>query len=129
MTESPSLLELVEAAAQGALNLQAADVIALDVGEVISITDWFVVCSGSNPRQVRRIAEEIEAEVKAAGGEGPVRIEGLEDATWVLLDFGPFVAHVFHEDTRAFYEIERLWSDVPRLEFDDAPDASQSAGA
>ena len=61
--------------------------------------------------------------------EGPLRIEGLEDATCVLLDFGPFVAHVFHQDTRSFYEIERLWSDVPRLEFDDAPDASHSAGA
>lgn len=119
MTETPELFELVEAAARGALHLQATDVVALDVGDVISITDWFVVASGSNVRQVRRIAEEIEAFVKAAGGEGPIRVEGLEDATWVLLDFGPFVAHVFHDETRAFYDIERLWSDVAHIAFED----------
>ena len=117
----------VEAAARGASALQATDIVALDVGDVIAITEWFVVASGSNVRQVRRIAEEVEAEVKAVGGDGPIRIEGLEDATWVLLDFGPFVVHVFHVDTRAYYDIERLWSDVPRFEYDDTP-ADRTAG-
>ena len=110
----PSLL----AAAQGAADLQSTDVVALDVGDVLGITDWFLVASASNIRQVRRVAEEVEAAVKQAGGEGPLRIEGMEDATWILLDFGIFVVHVFHEETRSFYDIERLWSDVPKFRFD-----------
>ncbi len=127
-TSPPTMPELVEAAARGASNLQAVDIVALEVGDVIAITDWFVIASGTNVRQVRRIAEEVEAEVKSAGGDGPLRIEGLEDATWMLLDFGPFVVHVFHEETRAYYDIERLWSDVPRIEYHDAPPADQAAG-
>jgi len=129
MTSTPTLPELVEAAARGASNLQALDIVALDVGDILAITDWFVVVSGTNTRQVRRIANEVESEVKAAGGNGPLRIEGLDDATWVLLDFGPFVVHVFHEETRAFYDIERLWSDVPRVEYHDAPPADHPAEA
>jgi ribosome-associated protein len=133
-SEPPALRDLVEAAARGAWKIQATDIVALEVGDVLAITDWFVVVSGNNSRQVRRIAEEVEAEVKAAGGEGPLRVEGLEDATWVLLDFGPFVVHVFHTDTREYYDIERLWSDVPRIEYDDAafedaPPADSAAGA
>ncbi len=127
-TPGLELPPLVEAAARGASNLQATDIVALEVGDVIAITDWFVIASGSNVRQVRRIAEEVEAEVKSAGGEGPIRIEGLEDATWVLLDFGPFVVHVFHEDTRAYYDIERLWSDVPNMQYEDAPPADRATG-
>lgn len=129
MTDAVQLPPLVEAAARGASNLQAHDIVALDVGDVIAITDWFVIASASNVRQVRRVAEEVEAEVKLAGGEGPLRIEGLEDATWVLLDFGPFVVHVFHEETRAYYDIERLWSDVARVEYHDHPPADRAAGA
>lgn len=116
---SHNLPPLLLAAAQGAADLQSNDVVALDVGDVLGITDWFLVASASNIRQVRRVAEEVEAAVKQAGGEGPLRIEGMEDATWMLLDFGIFVVHVFHEETRSFYDIERLWSDVPKFRFDD----------
>ena len=115
---SDKLPQLVLAAAQGAADLQATDLVALDVGDVLGITDWFLVTSSSNTRQVRRVAEEVEAAVKKAGGEGPLRIEGIEDARWVLLDFGIFVVHVFHDETRSFYDIERLWSDVPKISFD-----------
>lgn len=118
----------VDAAVRGAARLSGSDIVALDVGDVLSITDWFVLVSGSNVRQVRRIAEEVEAEVKADGGDGPIRIEGLEDATWVLLDFGPFVVHVFHHETRQHYDLERLWSDVPRVVFDDDPAVSSDSG-
>ena len=116
---SHNLPPLLLAAAQGAADLQSTDVVALDVGDVLGITDWFLVASASNIRQVRRVAEEVEAAVKQAGGDGPLRIEGMEDATWILLDFGIFVVHVFHEETRSFYDIERLWSDVPKFRFDD----------
>ena len=115
---SDNLPPLLLAAAQGAADLQSTDVVALDVGDVLGITDWFLVASSSNTRQVRRVAEQVETAVKEAGGEGPLRIEGLEDATWILLDFGLFVVHVFHEETRSYYDVERLWSDVPKFQFD-----------
>ena len=107
---------LVRAAAQGAAEMSAERIVALDVGDVLAITDWFVIASAPNVRRVRRIAELMEAHVKAAGGDGPIRTEGLDEAQWVLLDFGEFVAHVFHEPTREDYDLERLWSDVPRHE-------------
>ena len=121
MTSSASLdnlPQLLLAAAQGAADLQATDLVALDVGDVLGITDWFLVASSSNTRQVRRVAEEVEVAVKGAGGDGPLRTEGMEDARWILLDFGMFVVHVFHDETRSFYDIERLWSDVPKISFD-----------
>lgn len=118
----------MNAAAQGAADLLGDDIVVLDVGDVLAITDHFVVVSASNVRQVRRIADEVEAAVKAAGGDGPLRVEGLDDAQWVLIDFGAFVVHVFHSETRAFYDIERLWSDVPRIEWVDptVPDSNDS---
>jgi ribosome-associated protein len=89
--------------------------VVLDVGEVLAITNWFVVTSGRNPRQVKTIAEEVERAVADQGGPRPVRIEGLDSLEWVLIDYGDFVVHVFHEDARRYYELERLWADVPRL--------------
>ena len=108
---------LVRAAVDGAAEMSAERVVVLDVGDVLAITDWFIIASAPNVRRVRRIAELMEEHVKAAGGEGPIRTEGLDDAKWILLDFGEFVAHVFHEPTREYYDLERLWSDVPRHEF------------
>jgi ribosome-associated protein len=118
LVSAEELPPLVLAAARGATDLQATDLVVLDVGDVLGITDWFLIASSSNIRQVRRVAEQVEAAVKAAGGDGPLRVEGLEDARWILMDFGIFVVHVFHDDTRSFYDIERLWSDVPRIQFD-----------
>ncbi len=89
----------------------------LEVGDVLAIVDHFVITSAPNTRQVRTIAEDVEEKVKEAGGAGPLRIEGLDDLHWVLLDFGDVVVHVFLDETRAFYELERLWGDVPRLDW------------
>lgn len=108
---------LVEVAARAADDKLGADTTVIAVGEVLSITDHFVITSGNNARQVRAIAEEVEAAVAGAGGPRPTRIEGREDAEWVLLDYGPFVVHVFHQETRAYYDLERLWSDCPRVEW------------
>ena len=80
-------------------------------GRSSPITDAFVITSGSNPRQVRTIAEEVEEQVKRAGGPAPLRIEGLDDARWVLMDYGDFVVHVLLAEARDFYQLERLWSD------------------
>jgi ribosome-associated protein len=84
---------------------------------VLAIVDWFVITSGRNERQVRTIAEEVEARLKAGEGAGPLRKEGLDDARWVLLDYGDVVVHVFLDEVREYYSLERLWSDVPRLDW------------
>jgi len=104
-----------EVAAQAAASKKANDVVILDVGEVLAITDSFVIASASNDRLVRTVAEEVERKIKEAGGPAPLRIEGLREAEWVLLDYGDFVVHVFLEETRRFYDLERLWADAPRV--------------
>lgn len=86
----------------------------LDVGDIIAITDFLVITDGRNRRQVRTIVEEIEKQVKDGGGGTARAIEGLDDASWVVLDYGDVIVHVFLAETRAFYALERLWSDAPR---------------
>lgn len=102
-------------AAQAAADKKGASTVVLEMGPLLSITDAFVITSGSNPRQVRTIAEEVEERVKAAGAGGPHRVEGLDDARWIVLDYGDIVVHVFLEEARRYYDLERLWADAPRL--------------
>ena len=102
-------------AARVADDKQGTDTVVLEVSSVLAITDYFVITSGRNARQVRTIAEEVERAVRDAGGPGPRRVEGLSDLTWVLLDYGDLVVHVFDDETRRFYDIERLYRDVPKL--------------
>jgi ribosome-associated protein len=104
-------------AARAADDKQARDILVLEVGAVLAITEYFVIASGTNTRQVRTIAEEIEQQIAAAGGPKPLRVEGLSDLHWVLMDFGDFVVHVVLQETRDFYELERLWADVPKVEW------------
>ena len=118
-----ALLAAVKAAAVAADDKKATDVVVLDVGDVLSITGWFVITSGSNPRQVRTIAEEVEAQLKADHDLAPLRVEGLDGLRWVLLDYGDFVVHVFHEEERDYYQLERLWADVPQVDWQDADTA------
>ncbi len=115
------LLAAVKAAAVAADDKRATDVLVLDVGDVLSITGWFVIATGSNPRLVRTVAEEVEARLKADFGFAPLRVEGLDGLRWVLLDYGDFVVHVFHEEERDYYQLERLWADVPKVEWQEAP--------
>src|SRR4051794_38845356 len=108
-------LTWVRTAARAALSKTDEETVVLDVGRVLSIVGWFVLTAGRNPRQVRTIADEIEAQVTAAGGPKPQRVEGLDALEWVLLDYGDFVVHVFHTEARRFYDLERLWRDGPPL--------------
>ncbi|MCP3934808.1 MAG: ribosome silencing factor [Actinomycetia bacterium] len=112
--ERDELPLLVQAAAQGASELKADDIVVLDVGDILGVTDYFIIASAPNVRQVRRIAEEMEEHVKRAGGDGTSRAEGTREGMWVLLDFGAFIGHVFHTESRTFYDLERLWSEAPR---------------
>ena len=91
------------------------DTEAFFVGEIMGITDWFLVTSGNNPRQMRAIVDAIEEQLTKAGGPKPLRIEGKDSMEWVLMDYGSFVAHVFSTEARGYYDLERLWKDVPRL--------------
>ena len=121
----------VVAAARAAASKTDEPTVVLEVGEVLAITGWFVITGGTNTRQVRTIADEVEAQVSAAGGPKPQRVEGLDTAQWVLLDYGDFIVHVFLDESRTFYDLERLWRDVPTLDWaaDDAdPVAPPSAG-
>ena len=118
MTEAPTSAQRAVLAAQAASAKLGSDTVILDVGDVLSIVEYFVISSAPNTRQVRTIAEDVEEQLRRAGGGGPVRVEGLDDATWVLLDYGDVVVHVFLDTTREYYDLERLWGDVRRLDWE-----------
>ncbi len=118
----PELAEvhhLAAVAARAAAAKKASDPVILEVGGVLAITDAFVITSGSNPRQVRTIVEEVEAQVGRATGRKPLRTEGLDGAQWALLDYGDFVVHVFLDEVRRYYDLERLWADAPRVPWEE----------
>jgi ribosome-associated protein len=106
------------AAARAAADKLATDVVVLEVGDIIGITEAFVLASGSNTRQVRAICDEIELALKVEADLAPRSVEGLADASWVLMDYGLLVVHVFLTETREFYDLERLWSDAPRVDWE-----------
>ncbi|MGD9755391.1 MAG: ribosome silencing factor [Acidimicrobiia bacterium] len=109
--------ELAIAAARAADDKLARDTVVLAVGDVLAITDCFVITHGGTDRQVRAIVDAIEEQLTERYSVKPVRVEGLDTLVWVLMDYGSFVVHVFDEETRAFYELERLWKDAPRVEW------------
>jgi ribosome-associated protein len=109
--------DLVSLVVDAAATKTTEPTVVIEVGDLLAITDYFVITSGANDRQVRAIAEEVERRVKEGGrGRSPRTIEGLDDARWVLIDYGDFVVHVFVDEVRRFYDLERLWGDAPRLE-------------
>ena len=94
----------------------------LELKELSSFTDYFVICSGESTTQVRSIAEHIEESLlKALKKTKPIGIEGLKASKWVLLDFSDVVVHIFEQETRDFYRLERLWLDAPRIEVPEEP--------
>lgn len=91
--------------------------VVIDVSQVVGITDFFVITNGGNQRQVKAIMEEIEQQIAAQGGPRPSRAEGKEDLSWVLMDYGDFVVHIFDPKARDYYDLERLWRDQPYLDW------------
>ena len=106
-------------AARAADAKKGEGILVLDVGEVLGIVGTFVIASASNARLVRAIVEEVEDRLREDVGIKPRAVEGLSDASWVLLDYGDLVVHVFLAETREYYGLERLWADVPRVEWED----------
>ncbi|MEO8027431.1 MAG: ribosome silencing factor [Bryobacteraceae bacterium] len=94
---------------------QAKDIKVLDLRDLNTFADYFVICSGGNVRQIQAISDEIEVQMKKSG-DYPISIEGYNNAEWVLLDFGDMVVHVFTEKARGYYDLERLWRDARVLE-------------
>jgi len=87
------------------------------VGDLLAVTDFFVLVTASNARQLGTVAEEVEGRLKMSDGRRPRRREGTVDAGWIVLDYGDVVVHAFDAERRAFYSLERLWADAPRVEF------------
>ena len=102
-------------AARAAASKKALDVQVLDLREVTSFADFFIVCSGANPRQIQAISEEIGLQLKERG-EYPLSVEGFENADWILTDYGDYLIHVFSEKARAYYDLERLWRHAKTVE-------------
>jgi ribosome-associated protein len=117
--------EVAARAARAAAEKQATDIVVLDVHELIVITDYFVICSASTKRQVKTVIEAIEDSIRELG-EKPIRREGEEDGGWWLLDYFDVVVHVFGDEERAYYDLERLWRDAPRLEWQESDEAASS---
>lgn len=122
-TTPAQLPEKIRRAAELALERKAGEVVALDLRGISSATDFFVIATGSSDIQVKAIADRVTEGLREDLAEKPEHVEGLQTARWVLLDYIDFVVHVFHPQARDFYQIETLWGDAPRIEFEDAPEA------
>jgi ribosome-associated protein len=106
-------------AARAALDKRAVDLVVLDVRGISTVTDYFLMCSGKSTTHVETIADAIRDALKTDGIR-PLHVEGVAASGWILLDYGDVLAHVFLEDTRAYYALERLWGDAPTVEVDGA---------
>ncbi len=123
MTEAQTMTstERARIAAHAADDKKGGDIIVLDVADIMGIVDAFVITHASNTRLVRAIVDEIKEQLSVLAGVKPRAVEGLDDSTWVLLDYGDLIVHVFLEETREFYGLERLWTDAPRIVWNAAP--------
>ncbi len=117
MTATEHARELLHIAALAADSKQAEDLVALDVSAPLPLTDVFLLATGRNERNVVAIASEVEDKLIEHGVK-PLRREGRAEGRWILLDFGDLVVHVFHEEDRMYYSLERLWKDCPALPID-----------
>jgi ribosome-associated protein len=112
--EEQWLRESVQTAVRAAEEKKAQDVVVLRLAEITSFTDYFIICSGASPRQVQAVADEVTEQLKRRGTR-PLNTEGYANAEWILIDYGPFIVHVFSETARRFYDLERLWRDAERV--------------
>ena len=115
-TKFEELDEELQLAIRCAADKKAEKMIALDLRPIASFTEFFVLCSGTNQRQVQAIADEVSEQLKSQLKRKPIRIEGYSGAEWVLLDYGDFVFHIFEKEARDFYDLERLWLDANKVE-------------
>ncbi|MEP6758222.1 MAG: ribosome silencing factor [Actinomycetota bacterium] len=127
MTDTTISQAIATAAAEAARDKQAADVVVLDVAALLTITDYFVICSAASAPQRKAVIEAVEERIRTDLDRRPVRREGDADGGWLLVDYIDVVVHVFGEEERAYYDLERLWRDAPRPEWA-AAGAARSTG-
>jgi ribosome-associated protein len=113
-------IEAALAAAAAIDDKKGLDIALLDISELLVVTDVFVIASGTSTRHVRTLGDEVEAQLKTSLGRQPLRREGREYSRWLLLDYGDLVIHVFDQETRDYYQLERLWADAPVIEYEPA---------
>lgn len=111
---TPTVREMVQAAVAAAQDRKAIEIRVLALGEVSDFTDYFLVCSGATERQVQAISDAVEERLRQRGLR-PLHVEGYRHGWWTLLDYGDLVLHVFTDDKRAYYGLERLWADAPDI--------------
>lgn len=117
---SPATAKLPKAVATAiaaARDKKASDVVVLDLRKAAGFTDYFVICTGNNPRQIMAIADAVRETLKKELGERPTLAEGVDRSEWILLDYFNFVVHIFSRECRSFYALERLWGNAERIEF------------
>lgn len=114
--DSGDSLERALACVEFALDKKAYDLVLLEVGELTSLADYFLICTGRSDTQVQAIAQNVEHMMSIQQGEKPLAMEGFTQGQWVVIDYGDIVVHVFFEPQREFYDLERLWAKAPRVE-------------
>ena len=119
-SKAPRLPKAVEGTVRAALDKKAESVVVLDLRKASGFTDYFVICTGANQRQITAIADGVRETLKRDFDERPALAEGIDRSEWILLDYFNFVVHIFSRDCRAFYGLERLWGNAERIEFSDS---------
>jgi ribosome-associated protein len=122
--KAPRLPKQIQTAIRAAEDKKAESLVVLDLRKASGFTDYFLVCSGTNARQIRAIADAIK-ESLASEGADPAHVEGYDRSEWVLLDYFDFIVHIFAPETRMFYGLERLWGNAERIEVSDQPEAAR----
>jgi ribosome-associated protein len=117
----PRLPKAVAAAVRAARDRKAVDIVVLDLKKAGGFTDYFVICTGMNPRHINAVADAVDDTLRNDLGERPALAEGSNRSEWILLDYFDFVVHVFSRDCRAFYDLERLWGNAERFPIPDEP--------
>jgi ribosome-associated protein len=124
---SDAVRERVRLAVEAALDKKAFELEVLDVTGLTAIADFFILCSASSERQTGAIYDAIEERVREEGRQKPLLVEGVNPGRWILMDYGDFIIHIFTDDTRRFYSLERLWGDAPNVTSQFAPATAAKA--
>ena len=118
MTAATTIIDAVRIAASAADRVKANDIVAFDVTDLLAFTEVMMIASASNERQVLAIAEEVEKDLHLKARLSPRSREGLTEGQWILLDYGDFVIHIMHQESRDYYGLERLWRDQPTIDLE-----------
>ena len=118
MTVATTIIDAVRIAAAAADRVKANDIVAFDVTDLLAFTEVMMIASASNERQVLAIAEEVEKDLHLKARLSPRSREGLTEGQWILLDYGDFVIHIMHQESRDYYGLERLWRDQPTIDLE-----------